>query len=414
MSATRRSNRLLSMVGLIDFADHRPHQLSGGMRQRCALARALAQDSELLLMDEPFAALDAITRDQLHDDLNRIWQETGKTIIFVTHNVREAVRLGDRVVLMTPRPGRVAQTWDVEIQRPRELDSFEVSGLAHEITARLRAGANEQCNAIGSSGSSEPSGRERSPSAFSWPSGSCWSSSASHSPAGFALPGPGDTWSEIVYLTRTGVLLPALLATLERAAIGYAVALVFGTIVGLAVARVPILRAGVGSLLAGLQAFRRWSGFRSRSSFSRWMATSSSRCTSWCSWALSRPSRWASCTRTTTSLRSPSAWRVRWAHRGPKYYRHFIFSASLPAYVAGMKQAWAFSWRSLMAAELIIGSVASGGLGPILDDGRNLLDYPECLPPWSSSWSSGSPSTTSSSRRWSVGSCAAAAWFPPA
>jgi NitT/TauT family transport system ATP-binding protein len=134
-------NRLLSMVGLIDFADHRPHQLSGGMRQRCALARALAQDSELLLMDEPFAALDALTRDQLHDDLNRIWQETGKTIIFVTHNVREAVRLGDRVVLMTPRPGRVAQIWDVQITRPRELDSFEVSGLAHEITARLRAGA---------------------------------------------------------------------------------------------------------------------------------------------------------------------------------------------------------------------------------------------------------------------------------
>ncbi len=134
-------NHLLTMVGLIDFADHRPHQLSGGMRQRSALARALAQDSELLLMDEPFAALDALTRDQLHDDLNRIWQETGKTIIFVTHNVREAVRLGDRVVLMTPRPGRVAQIWDVEIPRPRELDSYEVSSLAHEITAQLRAGA---------------------------------------------------------------------------------------------------------------------------------------------------------------------------------------------------------------------------------------------------------------------------------
>jgi NitT/TauT family transport system ATP-binding protein len=134
-------NRLLAMVGLIDFAEGRPHQLSGGMRQRCALARALAQDSELLLMDEPFAALDAITRDQLHDDLNRIWQETGKTIIFVTHNVREAVRLGDRVVLMTPRPGRVDQIWEVDITRPRELDSIEVAGLATEITARLRAGA---------------------------------------------------------------------------------------------------------------------------------------------------------------------------------------------------------------------------------------------------------------------------------
>jgi NitT/TauT family transport system ATP-binding protein len=134
-------NRLLAMVGLTDFAESRPHQLSGGMRQRCALARSLAQDSELLLMDEPFAALDAITRDQLHDDLNRIWQETGRTIIFVTHNVREAVRLGDKVMLMTPRPGRVLQTWDVEIPRPRELDSFEVSGLASEITTVLRAGA---------------------------------------------------------------------------------------------------------------------------------------------------------------------------------------------------------------------------------------------------------------------------------
>ena len=139
------------MVGLIDFADHRPHQLSGGMRQRCALARALAQDSELLLMDEPFAALDALTRDQLHDDLNRIWQETGKTIIFVTHNVREAVRLGDRVVLMTPRPGRVAQIWDVDITRPRELNSFEVSGLAHEITTQLRAGAAGNASGIGCS-----------------------------------------------------------------------------------------------------------------------------------------------------------------------------------------------------------------------------------------------------------------------
>jgi NitT/TauT family transport system ATP-binding protein len=141
LERNRTVNRLLAMVGLIDFADHRPHQLSGGMRQRCALARALAQESELLLMDEPFAALDALTRDQLHDDLNRIWQETGKTVIFVTHNVREAVRLGDRVVLMTPRPGRVAQMWDVDITRPRELDSLEVAGLAHEITMRLRAGA---------------------------------------------------------------------------------------------------------------------------------------------------------------------------------------------------------------------------------------------------------------------------------
>ncbi len=131
-------NRLLAMVKLIDFADSRPHELSGGMRQRAALARALAQDSQLLLMDEPFAALDAITRDSLHDDLTRIWGDCGNTIIFVTHNVREAVRLADRVVLMTSRPGRVGRIWDVDIPRPRTLDSADVAALATEITATLR------------------------------------------------------------------------------------------------------------------------------------------------------------------------------------------------------------------------------------------------------------------------------------
>jgi NitT/TauT family transport system ATP-binding protein len=136
-------NRLLGMVGLIDFADSRPHELSGGMRQRVALARALAQDSALLLMDEPFGALDAITRDTLHDDLTRIWQQTHRSIVFVTHNVREAVRLGDRVVLLTSRPGRVAQIWEVALPRPRSLDSLEVAGLAAEITARLRSGMGD-------------------------------------------------------------------------------------------------------------------------------------------------------------------------------------------------------------------------------------------------------------------------------
>jgi NitT/TauT family transport system ATP-binding protein len=131
-------DRLLDMVGLIEFADHRPHQLSGGMRQRVALARALAQESELLLMDEPFGALDAITRDSLHADVTRIWEDTGSTILFVTHNVREAVRLGDRVVLLTSRPGRVGRIWDVDIPRPRSLDDVEVATLAGEITSRLR------------------------------------------------------------------------------------------------------------------------------------------------------------------------------------------------------------------------------------------------------------------------------------
>ncbi|MEO8907628.1 MAG: ABC transporter ATP-binding protein [Microbacteriaceae bacterium] len=129
---------LLDLVNLADAADKRPHELSGGMRQRVALARALAQDREVLLMDEPFAALDAITRDLLHDELERVWRDTGRTIVFVTHNVREAVRLGQRVVLMSTRPGRVAAQWHVTVSGQRRIESPDVSRLAIEITDQLR------------------------------------------------------------------------------------------------------------------------------------------------------------------------------------------------------------------------------------------------------------------------------------
>jgi NitT/TauT family transport system ATP-binding protein len=108
------------------------------MRQRVALARALAQDSGVLLMDEPFGALDAITRDFLHDELERVWQETGVTVVFVTHNVREAVRLGDRVLVLSSRPGRVVDEFKVDIPRPRRLDDPDVSSLSGTITDRLR------------------------------------------------------------------------------------------------------------------------------------------------------------------------------------------------------------------------------------------------------------------------------------
>ena len=133
-----RAAELLELVHLSDFAKRRPHELSGGMRQRVALARALAQDADVLLMDEPFGALDAMTRDRLHDELEALWTSTGKTIIFVTHNVREAVRLGDCVVLMASRPGRVAAVYDVTIPRPRRIDSAEVATLAATITDQLR------------------------------------------------------------------------------------------------------------------------------------------------------------------------------------------------------------------------------------------------------------------------------------
>jgi NitT/TauT family transport system ATP-binding protein len=133
-----RAQELLAMVSLERSYDQRPHELSGGMRQRVAIARALAQERSILLMDEPFAALDAITRDLLHEELTRIWNETKMTVIFVTHNVREAARLSQRVLLMSSRPGRIIREWKVADHGPWPLDSPAVADLASQITAELR------------------------------------------------------------------------------------------------------------------------------------------------------------------------------------------------------------------------------------------------------------------------------------
>jgi len=134
----QRTEKLLDTVHLSGFGAKRPHELSGGMRQRVALARALAQDADVLLMDEPFGALDAMTRDVLHDELDRICAERHLTVLFVTHNVQEAVRLGDRVVVLSSRPGRIIDEFPVPIPRPRRIDSAPVAELAARITDRLR------------------------------------------------------------------------------------------------------------------------------------------------------------------------------------------------------------------------------------------------------------------------------------
>ena len=134
----RKADDLLDLVNLKAFGGKLPHELSGGMRQRVALARSLGQEADVLLMDEPFGALDAMTRDVLHDELERLWRETGLTVIFVTHNVREAVRLGDRVILLSSRPGRIVQEYPIDIARPRRLDSSEVAEQARTITDRLK------------------------------------------------------------------------------------------------------------------------------------------------------------------------------------------------------------------------------------------------------------------------------------
>ena len=133
-----KAAELLELVRLSGFDDRQPHELSGGMRQRVALARALAQEAEVLLMDEPFGALDAMTRDIMHDELERIWRSTGSSVLFVTHNVREAARLADRIVVLTSRPGRVAEEFVVDIERPRRIEDPDVTALTAVVTARLR------------------------------------------------------------------------------------------------------------------------------------------------------------------------------------------------------------------------------------------------------------------------------------
>lgn len=132
-----RARELLEMVGLSEFFDKLPAELSGGMQQRAAIARALVHDPRILLMDEPFGALDALTRERMNIELQRIWAESGKTIMLITHSIPEAVFLADRVVVMTPRPGRIDRVIEVGIDRPRTLDSMS-SARFGEVSQEIR------------------------------------------------------------------------------------------------------------------------------------------------------------------------------------------------------------------------------------------------------------------------------------
>lgn len=136
--------RFIELVHLKGFERSYVHQLSGGMRQRVAIARALAIDPAILLMDEPFGALDALTRDRLHAELESIWASTRKTVVFVTHNVREAVALGDRVLVFSPRPGRIVQEFRIDLPRPRSLEDHLLVDYAAEIMSVLRDAMDTQ------------------------------------------------------------------------------------------------------------------------------------------------------------------------------------------------------------------------------------------------------------------------------
>jgi NitT/TauT family transport system ATP-binding protein len=133
---------LLELVGLAAFARHYPQELSGGMQQRVGIARALLAEPNLLLMDEPFAALDAMTRESMMDELLHIWQRSGKTVLFITHSIPEAVYLSDRVLVMSPRPGRIVDSVDIDLPRPRSVETMATvrfGELCNELRARFRS-----------------------------------------------------------------------------------------------------------------------------------------------------------------------------------------------------------------------------------------------------------------------------------
>ena len=139
----RRVDETLALVGLEDFANKYPYQLSGGMQQRASIARALAFDAEILLMDEPFGALDEIVRDHLNEQLRDLWARTGKTVVFVTHSIQEAVYLATRIVVMSPRPGRITRVIENTLPAERPLDMRETReflAVAHRVREGLRAG----------------------------------------------------------------------------------------------------------------------------------------------------------------------------------------------------------------------------------------------------------------------------------
>jgi NitT/TauT family transport system ATP-binding protein len=145
-TATERARALLQMVGLGDFGKRYPYELSGGMQHRAAIVRALVHDPRLLIMDEPFAALDAITREQMASELQRIWMESGKTVVFITHSISEAVFLSDRIVVMSARPGRILATFENASARPRAFAGLAAPALA-ELSAEIRRSLDLACAA---------------------------------------------------------------------------------------------------------------------------------------------------------------------------------------------------------------------------------------------------------------------------
>jgi NitT/TauT family transport system permease protein len=371
----QRAQELLSLVHLERAVNQRPHELSGGMRQRVALARALAQGSGILLMDEPFAALDAVTRDILHEELIRVWQETGVTVIFVTHNVREAVRLGQRVLLMSSRPGRIIKEWKVEVPEPRRIEDEYVSKLAGTITAELREEIRRDTLQIHRDVAQRRQWWKKVvPPLLSialvlviWQ----WAFNQEFKEV-WVLPSPGMVWDALKLQWDAGFVSSSIANSLKRAVVGFAMSVAIGVPLGVLVARVSFIRATFGPLLSGLQQLPSvawvpaaviWFGLTDQAIYVVVLLGAVPSIANGLVAGIDQiPPLY---------LR---AGRVMGAN-GWSSVRHILLPASLPGFLAGLEQGWAFAWRSLMAAELIAVSPQLGpGLGQLLQIGRELGD----------------------------------------
>lgn len=390
-----RVSRLLRSVGLDDFADKRPHQLSGGMQQRVALARALAQDADVLLMDEPFGALDAPTRDGLHEELEAIVAERGLTVVFVTHNVIEAVRLADRVILLSPRPGRIVEEFVVQERRPRHLNTAASDGLAGHITGRLHADGPAM---VPRGGVSSPENQLTPPSPARRPLGARVKSTLaslgtkimavalvlvawqlvylSGWKPSFVLPGPRVVVANLWQQLDEPVLWEAIGTTMYRALAGFGLALVIGSLVGAALSRNTLLRKSFGPVITGLQTMPAiaWFPFAiiffglhtSAILFVMVIGAAPSVALGVIAGADHVPP---------LLLRAAKNLGLN----GFGLYRHVILPASLPMFVSGLRQGWAFAWRSLMAGELVVLVADTASIGVLLENAQNLSDMPSAI-----------------------------------